>query len=153
VDEAVGSSPGKIRAVLQLIEDHPVEAAYDWRTRFGLPVGAIFDGRMTWDEAYDLARGLLADPTSRLAAARSGWDHPLSREAMTLADLYDLTVAANSDRRKGKPKPYPRPFKPKGKGSQHATAAPTVTQAQIDAALRARGHHLGKERHGKSRDR
>jgi hypothetical protein len=153
VDEAVGSSPGKIRAVLRLIEDHPVEAAYDWRTRFGLPVAAVFDGRMSWDEAYDLARGLLADPTSRLAAARAGWDHPLSREAMIFADLYDLTVAANTDRRKGKPKPYPRPFKPKGKGARHATAAPTVTQAQIDAALRARGHHIGKERRDQGRNR
>ena len=150
MDAAVGSPPGKIRAVLQLIEDHPVEASYDWRTRFGLPIAAVFDGRMTWDEAYDLVRGLLADPTSRLAAARAGWTYPLSREAMIVADLYDLTAVANSDRKKGKPKPYPRPFKPKGKGSRHS-AAPTVTQAQIDAALRARGH-LGKERHG-NRDR
>lgn len=132
--------PGKIASVLRLIEDHPAEASYDWRTRFGLPVAAIFDGRMSWDEAYDLIRGLLSDPTSRLAAAEAGWDHPMSREAMIFADLYDLNVAVNTDRRKRKPKPYPRPFKRKDGTTK--SAKPTVSQADITAALRARGHAL-----------
>jgi hypothetical protein len=104
---------------------------------------------MTWDEAYDLARGLLADPTSRLAAARAGWKQPLSREAMVLADIWDLLVAVNTDKKKrGQAKPYPRPFERKGSGSTRS-AKPTVSQAEIDAALRARGYQLGEEHRGK----
>lgn len=138
--------PGKIRAVLRLLEDHPAEITYDWRERFGLGAAAIFDGRVSWEEAWMLTRQLLADPTSRLAAAHAGWDHPMSREAMLLADLWDLTVAANTDKKKGRPKPYPRPFKRKGQSRR--SARPTVGQDQIDAALRARGYQLGKERNG-----
>jgi hypothetical protein len=138
--------PGKIRGVLRLIEDHPTAIAYDFRTRFGLPVTAVFDGRIGWEEAWQLVQELALDPTSHLAAAVAGWDHPMSREALILADQFDLTVAANSDRKKGKPKPYPRPFKRKGASTR--SAKPTVDQAAIDAALRARGHRLGKEHRG-----
>jgi hypothetical protein len=39
----------------------------------------------------------------------NGWDYPITREALTLADLYDGYVQVHT--RKGhKPKPYPRPF-------------------------------------------
>jgi hypothetical protein len=108
---------------------------------------------MSWDEAWHLMQGLLTDPTSRLAAAHAGWEHPMSREAMVLADLWDLTVAANTDSKKrGRAKTYPRPFKRKGTGSTRS-AKPTVSQAEIDAALRARGYTLGKERRGRQGDR
>lgn len=130
--------PGKIRAVLRLIEDHPSACAYDFRSRFGLPVEAVFDGRMTWNEAWMLVRELLSDPSSRLGAARAGWDHPMSREAMVLADLWDLNVAVNTDKKKRKPKPYPRPFKRPGNRSK----APVASQDRIRAALAARGHRM-----------
>jgi len=130
--------PGKIRAVLRLIEDHPSACAYDFRSRFGLPVAAIFDGRITWDEAWMLLRELLGDPSSHLGAAHAGWAHPFSREAMILADLWDLNVAVNTDKKKRKPKPYPRPFKRPGNRSK----APVASQDHIRAALAARGHHM-----------
>ena len=87
-----------------------------------------------------LLRELITDPSSHLGAAHAGWDHPYSREALILADLWDLQVAANTDRKKRRPKPYPRPFKRKGASTKSAT--PTVGQAEITAALRARGHNL-----------
>jgi hypothetical protein len=139
--------PGKIRGVLRLIEQHPAALAYDFRARFGLPITSVFDGRMGWEEAWQLVQELAADPTSHLAAAVAGWDHPMSREALILADLFDLTVAANTDkRRRGRSKSYPRPFKRKGASTR--SAKPTVDQSAIDAALRARGHQIPKERRG-----
>lgn len=97
-----------------------------------------------------LMQELMADPTSHLAAAVAGWDHPMSREALIMADLWDLNVAVNTDRKKrGRAKTYPRPFKRKGASTR--SAKPTVNQAAIDAALRARGHQLGKgEPHGRN---
>lgn len=127
-------APGGSRALVDLIARHRGALAYDWRTRFGLPLEAIFDGRMTWSEAWDLANQLSVDPTSRLCAALNDWAHPLSHEARTLADLYDLTLSAH--KRKGaRVKPYPRPWRDKQR-----SAKPTVDQATIRAALAARGH-------------
>jgi hypothetical protein len=63
---------------------------------------------MTWGEAWRVYTLLRADPSSAIAAAEEGWPYPVSREAIILADLYDLThgIAAN-----GKSvKPYPRPW-------------------------------------------
>lgn len=128
---------GGIRTLLELIEEHPAAFAYDWRTRFGMDLGCLFDGRMTWGEAWALTNALTADPTSRIGAAVNGWRYPMSREALILADLYDLTLTANTDRKKrGRIKPYPRPWKQSGKRS----AKPTVDQKTIRAALAARGH-------------
>ena len=133
--------PGEIRGLLQLIEEHPAEFTHDWRTRFGLPLSALFDGTVSWTEAHYLASVLLSDPTSQLAAAAAGWDHPWSYEAMVLADLYDLFLAANTDRRKrGSMKPYKRPFK-QANGTRRSRP-PMVDQAAVRAALAARGHHL-----------
>ena len=139
--------PGKIRGVLRLIDAHPAEIAYDLRERFGVGVDAVFDGRIPWDEAWMLLRQLAADPTSRFAAAYNGWDHPFSREAMVLADLYDLTVHAHTDPKKRRPKPYPRPFKTKSSATRRSQR-PTASQSEIDAALRARGYQVGEDRRG-----
>lgn len=38
----------------------------------------------------------MTDPTSAVAAARAGWTHPISREAMALMDVFDLLYAVNS---------------------------------------------------------
>lgn len=63
-----------------------------------------------WELAR-LVRILRSDPSSALTAALEGWDFPISREALALYDLFDLTVAANTDSKKGKPPPHPgRPF-------------------------------------------
>ncbi|MCS4275339.1 hypothetical protein M2390_000500 [Mycetocola sp. BIGb0189] len=37
-----------------------------------------------------------------------GWKYPLSREGQILLELYDLTLAVNSGKKK--PKPSPRPW-------------------------------------------
>jgi len=101
---------------------------------------------MGFEEAWMLIQQLVADPSSHLGAAHAGWDYPINREAMVLADLWDLTVAANTDKKKGLAKPYPRPFE--RKGASKKSARPTVSQSQIDAALRQRGYQVGKERRG-----
>lgn len=132
------SRPGKIRGLIDLIDQHPDEIAYDWRSRFGLPLEALADGRMSWDEAWSLTQRLMADPTSHLRAAVAGWAHPWPYEARVLADLYDLTLAANTDKKhRGRTRPYQRPWsKTRGRRS----TKPTVNQAAIRAALAARGH-------------
>jgi hypothetical protein len=135
VDGEHRGGAGGIRALLVLIGEHRDALAYDWRTRFGLPLAAIFDHRrMGYAEAWQLVNQLSLDPTSRLCAALNGWDYPFSTEARILADLWDLTLSANK-RRRSKAKPYPRPWRDKGR-----SAKPTVDQATIRAALAARGH-------------
>ncbi|MPZ66165.1 MAG: hypothetical protein GEU83_11840 [Pseudonocardiaceae bacterium] len=131
------AGPG-IRALLDLIGEHPQALSYDWRVRFGLPLEAIFDGRMTYAEAWRLTTELAADPTSRVAAAINGWDHPFSQEAAILADLFDVTVAANTEpKRRNQTRPYPRPW-PSDQGQRSKPA--TVDQSTVRAALAARGH-------------
>jgi hypothetical protein len=55
-----------------------------------------------------LLRVATRSPSSVLYAARAGWDYPVSREWMAVADFIDAFYSANSKR---KPKPYPRPWK------------------------------------------
>jgi len=62
---------------------------------------------MSYGEAIRLTTVLAADPSSHVAAALGGWSHPLTREDITLRDLYDLQYRSKS---KHKPKPYPRPW-------------------------------------------
>jgi hypothetical protein len=98
----------------------------------------VFDGRMSWPEAVSLAKTLTADPSSRVAAAVHGWDHPTTHEVRVLMDLYDLTRRANTDKRhQSRIKPYPRPW-PDTNVTRSAPA--TVDQKTIRAALAARGH-------------
>jgi len=92
---------------------------------------------MPYSEAWLLTQSLLGDPTSHVAAAVAGWEHPWSWEAMALADLYDATVAAATDKRhRSRIKKYPRPW-PDGDTRRYR---PTVSQEQVRAALAARGH-------------
>lgn len=54
---------------------------------------------------------LATDPSSHLCAAVNEWTHPLSREAIVLADLFDLTGIAHTNPKKRRPKPHPiRPW-------------------------------------------
>lgn len=89
---------------------------------------------MSWGESWRLTQVLASDPTSQVGAALAGWSHPVSREWLALADLYDAFVAANT--RKGRGKAYPRPWDERGKRFGRATRP----QVEIRAALRARGH-------------
>lgn len=133
MDERRRREPGKIRVVLELIGDHTEALAYDFRARFGLGLSAPFDGTITWPEMWDLVSELVKDPTSHACAALNGWTYPISREAQTLASLYDLTLVANTDSKKrSQVTPYPRPWPDTDK---QRSKAPTVDQKTIREAL------------------
>lgn len=86
-----GCSAGGILQLLELIEEHPVEAARDFREKFHIPIGEI--GRtVTYGEAVLLASSLMRDPTSWLQASSAGWEHPTSWGAIILYDLFDLQL-------------------------------------------------------------
>lgn len=89
---------------------------------------------MGWGEAVSLTRILCQDPTSWVASSMSGWEHPVSRGALVLMDLYDLTHAVNAGKRK--PKPYPRPWKV----TESKVARSNLTREETLAALRYAGH-------------
>lgn len=96
---------------------------------------------MDWGEAIRLTRILRADPSSMLAAAMEGWDHPISREALALMDLFDLDMAVNSGKKK--PKPHPgRPWKPTGKTTQRHGDVGGRSRAEVVEILNAHGHSL-----------
>lgn len=101
-----GGRRGGSLKVLGLIQDHPAELAYDFRTRFQLSIDAIGD-TVTLREAVLLVAVLLVDPSSWLQAVVNDWKHPVSREWVVLSHVYDLLAAVNS---KNKPKPYPTPW-------------------------------------------
>lgn len=75
----------------------------DFRSIYGVSLWAV-----SVAEAWDLIQMLLRDPASRLHAAIAGWEYPVSREWLALADSFDVQLAAISGKRKRKP--YPRPF-------------------------------------------
>lgn len=106
-----------------------------------MPLSTVPEG-MPWGEAWRLTHVLLSDPSSHAAAAVAGWDFPVSREWLVLADVADILTAANS--RKGrKPKPYPRPKPDRTKSRPR----PTVTPEVAIAALRAAGHTAELPKH------
>lgn len=78
---------------------------------------------------------LTTDPSSHLAAAIAGWVHPVSREWLVLADLYDLTRKAAATRRT-KDQRYPRPWEAPRRTRMGRATRP---QREIRAALAARG--------------
>lgn len=101
---------GGICKLLEIIEEHPVELAYDFRSKFNLSFEDIGNG-VTYKEAIMLVAALLRDTSSWLQAAHAEWDHPVSREWIVLSHVYDLLAAVNS---KNKPKPYPTPWPAEG---------------------------------------
>jgi hypothetical protein len=118
----------------QLIGEHLSAFEYDWRSRFGIPLRDIFEGRMTWREAWSLTEQLLGDPSSHVFAAVSGWPYPWSRESFQLADLIDVTRRVAM--KKGASfRPYPRP------SSRTSTRSrkPQISQEEIKRLLRERG--------------
>lgn len=97
---------------------------------------------MSWSEAFRLIKILRDDPSSALASALAGWDYPISREALLLADQFDLLHQANSDPKKSKPKPHPmRPWKQsKGRETERRGSKIELTPQEVAAALRQAGH-------------
>lgn len=98
---------GGICKLRELIEEHPAELAYDLRHLCNVSIDQI--GReVSYRETALLIAVMLRNPESWLQAVVNGWKYPFSRDALVLADLYDLTAMVNSSKGK-KPKPYPRP--------------------------------------------
>lgn len=128
-----GGDPPGILGLLELIEEHPAAFAYDWRTRFRMPTDAIGVG-MSWGEAWLLVQGLSRDPSSHVAAAIAGWRYPMGREALVLADLFDLTHAAHAQKRA---KPYPRPWKQRS-GSNPLEPSPLTPEQRLAVLMRHR---------------
>lgn len=91
---------------------------------------------MEWGEALRLVHILRADPSSQLVAAVEGWDHPLSREGLMLADLIDVQQRAIFK----KPPPYRRPFKPEDSTRKRRGNAAGRTPGQVVEILRRFGH-------------
>lgn len=130
---------GGILGLLDLIEEHRDALAYDWRTRFHLPLSAIPD-EMAWDEALSLLRVLRSDPSSQFAAAVEGWSHPLSREAAVLMDVWDLEYAKSGSKKR---ESYPRPFKTKGsRESERVGNTSGMDRDAVVAHLRRLGHNI-----------
>ena len=137
---AGGDAPG-IVALVELADEHPAAFAYDWRARFGVAFELVGEA-MSWGEAVHLLSALAPDPSSHVAAAIAGWQHPLSREALVLADLLDLTAAAHSSK---KPKPYPRPWT---RADRKPARKQVLSQEQIRAVLERIGPERVEEANG-----
>lgn len=99
-------------------------------------------GQMSWSEAFRLIKILRDDPSSALASALAGWAYPISREALLLADQFDLLHEANSDPKKAKPKPHPmRPWKASGgRKTERRGEKIALTREEVAEALRQAGH-------------
>lgn len=133
---------GGIAALLDLLEEHPAAFAYDWRTRFHLGLDCIPE-TMGWVEAVGHVRLLSRDPSSMIAAAMQGWDHPITREAVVLMDLFDLMHAANSDPKHGRPDPHTgRPWRIDNRDSEHIGDTAGRSRAEVVTYLNSLGHHL-----------
>lgn len=87
-----------------------------------------------WWETRHLVNELAGDPSSHVAAALAGWSHAWPIEAWILADLFDLTLRANSKKRSSTPYPRPNDARPERFGRA------TRSQRDIRTALAARGH-------------
>lgn len=97
--------------VLELIQDHPAEFAYDFRRKFHLSIDDI-GGSVSLRETVLLLAILVREPDSWLQAVLNDWKHPVSREWIVATHTFDLHAAVNSSKR---PKPYPTPWVGEGK--------------------------------------
>lgn len=95
---------------------------------------------MPLDEAARLAGVLTADTSSQTCAALNGWAHPISREALALLDVHDLTYLAHFDRKAFKPHAG-RPFSMES-GKKRRGDAAGRSRAEVVAILNAHGHNL-----------
>lgn len=93
---------------------------------------------MGWGEAVGHVRILRRDPSSQIAAAVEGWDHPLSREAAVLMDVWDLEYAKAGTKKREQ---YPRPFKTKARTTTERVGnAAGRSRDEVVAHLRRLGH-------------
>ena len=133
---------GGIFGLLGLIQSHRGAVEYDLRHRFGLGLRDVGE-RITLTEVARLATILRRDPSSAIAAALEGWDYPVSREALAIYDLFDVTVLANTDTKGGRPKPHSgRPWKIEDRAQQRYGDTGGRTRAEVVEILNGLGHAL-----------
>jgi hypothetical protein len=115
---------GGIFGLLGLIALHRGAVEYDLRHRFQIGLRDV--GRsVTLAEVGRLVVILRRDPSSAITAALEGWDYPIDRTTLAILDLFDVTVLANSDMKKGRPTPHGgRPYSmDRREVTQHGNAA------------------------------
>lgn len=113
-----------------LIAAHRSAIEHDWRSRYGLPLAALFRREVTWGEAWDLTSELLRDPDSHVTASLAGWAYVPGPVERVNTALFEAWV--NSQRKKNStPWRAPRPWE---------KAAPSLPgrAATVDAEARAR---------------
>ena len=132
---AGGRERGGILGLLDLIEEHRAAIAYDFRSRFHLSLAAIPDD-VGWDEALDLISVLRRDPGTAVAAAMEGWDYGISREAVILADIFEMEQATAGVKR---PQQHPlKPWRNKGQRNRMGNAGGRTPEAVRSLLSRAR---------------
>jgi len=79
---------------------------------------------------------LAKDPSSQVAAALAGWEHPFSYEAILLAQILDEFAVAHLPAEKAELyRPWPRPWPSQAKGKVNQ-----VSHRQARATLASLGH-------------
>lgn len=101
-----GCRRGGSLKVLEFLQDHPAEFAYDFRRKFNISIDDV-GGSVSLRETVLLLAVLLREPDSWLQAVENQWKHPVSREWIVATHTFDLHAAVNSSK---KPKPYPAPW-------------------------------------------
>ncbi|MBF4597175.1 hypothetical protein ITJ50_00925 [Curtobacterium sp. VKM Ac-2889] len=105
--------PGGIQGLRELAESYPDELVWELH-QLRIDIDDIGGDDTPDRKAVDhvlvdrLLRVATRDTSSVLFAATHGWDFPVSREWVQMADFIDAFYAANSNGRR--PKPYPRPW-------------------------------------------
>lgn len=108
MDGDAGGGAGGIQELARIVGEHLNETVQDFRTIYRASLWAV-----ATPEVWQLVKGLLGNPTSRLHAAYAGWSGPVTIEQTILMDLYDLQVKAHF---KPPHTPYPRPWDKKKLG-------------------------------------
>lgn len=121
------STTGGILWLLELIEEHPAEFAYDFRSRFNLSIDDI-GFSVSYREALLLTSVLLRETDSWLQAAYNEWQFPASKEWIMLVQQFDAFVAANSKN----PKPTQMPWQ-----APRRSGKPAVSQEKVREILDA----------------
>lgn len=86
---------------------------FDLRARMGFGVQAFKE--LSYQEQWAIVEGLSYYPDTFLGSEAYGLERPASFIELTLIDLINLTISANTDPRKGKPVFMEKPIKKKAK--------------------------------------
>ncbi|GAA3581042.1 hypothetical protein GCM10022198_00170 [Klugiella xanthotipulae] len=114
------------------------EFYYDWRARFGTGFETDIAAGMSWNEAWDLALGILRDRDSHTNATLRGDLYPTTAPERAAWDIYEGTMNAKRGKNQ-QPKRIPRPWA--GKPFQPETTKADEPQ-EIDPESAARRERI-----------